>query len=142
MSNRNDSRRWVAPLCGALLAAVLAGCGGGGGGGGDTPPPATGGGSGGGGGTPPPPPGPTRPLNVTLQQGDYLEFFWSSSDIDFDQDTGGTANVDVVDLSRKQVVWEGIAEARLTDKMMKDPRTAISNVITEMFAQYPGRAGT
>jgi hypothetical protein len=52
----------------------------------------------------------------------------------------GTANVDVVDLSRKQVVWEGIAEARLTDKMMKDPRTAISNVITEMFLQFPGRA--
>lgn len=53
----------------------------------------------------------------------------------------GTANVDVVDLSKKQVVWEGIAEARLTDKMMKDPRTAISAVITEMFTQYPGRAG-
>lgn len=52
----------------------------------------------------------------------------------------GTANVDVVDLSKKQVVWEGIAEARLTDKMMKDPRTAISNVITEMFAQFPGRS--
>jgi hypothetical protein len=52
----------------------------------------------------------------------------------------GTANVDVVDLSKKQVVWEGIAEARLTDKMMKDPRTAISGVITEMFAQFPGRA--
>jgi len=53
----------------------------------------------------------------------------------------GTANVDVVDLSKKQVVWEGIAEARLTDKMMKDPRTAISNVIAEMYTQYPGRAG-
>jgi hypothetical protein len=53
----------------------------------------------------------------------------------------GTANVDVVDLSRKQVVWEGIAEARLTDKMMKDPRTAISSVIAEMFLQYPGKAG-
>ena len=52
----------------------------------------------------------------------------------------GTANVDVVDLSKKQVVWEGIAEARLTDKMMKDPRTAISGVITEMFLQFPGRA--
>lgn len=51
----------------------------------------------------------------------------------------GTANVDVVDLAKKQVVWEGIAEARLTDKMMKDPRTAISSVITEMFLQYPGR---
>lgn len=53
----------------------------------------------------------------------------------------GTANIDVVDLSRKQVVWEGIAEARLTKKMMEDPRTAISSVITEMFLQYPGRAG-
>lgn len=53
----------------------------------------------------------------------------------------GTANIDVVDLSRKQVVWEGIAEARLTDKIMKDPRTAIHNVIAEMFLQYPGRAG-
>ena len=53
----------------------------------------------------------------------------------------GTANIDVVDLSRKQVVWEGIAEARLTDKMMKDPRTAISSVIAQMFAEFPGRAG-
>lgn len=52
----------------------------------------------------------------------------------------GTANIDVVDLSRKQVVWEGIAEARLTSKMMKDPRTAINGVITEMFLQYPGKA--
>jgi uncharacterized protein DUF4136 len=52
----------------------------------------------------------------------------------------GTANIDVVDLSRKQVVWEGIAEGRLTDKIMKDPRTAISNVIAEMFLQYPGKA--
>ena len=52
----------------------------------------------------------------------------------------GTANVDVVDLSKKQVVWEGIAEARLTSKMMKDPRTAINGVITEMFLQFPGRA--
>ena len=52
----------------------------------------------------------------------------------------GTANVDVVDMAKKQLVWEGIAEARLTDKMMKDPRTAIAGVITEMFAQFPGRA--
>jgi len=54
----------------------------------------------------------------------------------------GTANVDVVDLSKKQVVWEGIAEARLTSKMMKDPRTAINAVITEMFLQFPGKAGS
>ncbi len=54
----------------------------------------------------------------------------------------GTANIDVVDLSRKQVVWEGVAEGRLTSKMMKDPRTAIGAIVTEMFLQYPGRAGS
>lgn len=54
----------------------------------------------------------------------------------------GTANVDVVDMAKKQLVWEGIAEARLTDKMMKDPRTAISNVIAEMFLQFSGRAAS
>lgn len=52
----------------------------------------------------------------------------------------GTANVDVVDLSKKQVLWEGIVEGRLTEKVMKDPRTAINNAITEMFTQFPGRA--
>ena len=52
----------------------------------------------------------------------------------------GTANIDVVDMSRKQLLWEGIAEAKLTKKMMADPRTAISNVIAEMFLQFPGRA--
>ena len=52
----------------------------------------------------------------------------------------GTANIDIVDLSKKQVVWEGIVEGRLTDKIMKDPRTAISNAIAEMFLQFPGKA--
>jgi Domain of unknown function (DUF4136) len=52
----------------------------------------------------------------------------------------GTANIDVVDMQRKQLVWEGIAEARITDKMMKDPRTAIGTVVAEMFTKFPGRA--
>jgi hypothetical protein len=53
----------------------------------------------------------------------------------------GTANVDVVDPQKKQVVWEGIAEGELTDEMMKDPRAAVSAVITDLFAKFPGRAG-
>jgi hypothetical protein len=30
----------------------------------------------------------------------------------------GTGNIDVVDAARKQLVWEGVAEARITDKML------------------------
>jgi hypothetical protein len=53
----------------------------------------------------------------------------------------GTANIDVVDAAKKQLVWEGIAEGKITDKMMKNPQATIDGVITEMFANYPVKAG-
>ena len=53
----------------------------------------------------------------------------------------GTCNIDVVDAHRRQLVWEGIAEGKLTDKIMKDPRGAVNLVVTEIFKQYPGNAG-
>ena len=52
----------------------------------------------------------------------------------------GTANIDVVDAKRKVVVWEGIAEQELTDQVMQNPQPSIDNVVTKMFAQFPGRA--
>ena len=53
----------------------------------------------------------------------------------------GTANIDVVDARKKQLLWEGIAEGKLTDKMMQDPRAAVNAVVTEIFKQFPGNAG-
>jgi len=53
----------------------------------------------------------------------------------------GTANIDVVDAAKKQLVWEGIAEGKITDKMMKNPQATIDTVITDMFANYPVKAG-
>jgi hypothetical protein len=54
----------------------------------------------------------------------------------------GTANIDIVDAQRMQLVWEGIAEGILTDETMKDPRKAIDKAVTEMFKRYPARAGS
>jgi hypothetical protein len=53
----------------------------------------------------------------------------------------GTVNVDVVDARRKQMIWEGIAQGRVRDEDMNNPREAISRVVTQLFARYPGRAG-
>jgi hypothetical protein len=53
----------------------------------------------------------------------------------------GTCNIDVVDAHRRQLVWEGIAEGKLSDKVMKDPRGAVNMVVTEIFKQYPGNVG-
>ena len=50
----------------------------------------------------------------------------------------GTANIDVVDARKRELVWEGVAEGKLTDKVMKDPRGAVNLVVTEIYKQFPG----
>lgn len=49
----------------------------------------------------------------------------------------GTANVDVVDAERGQLIWEGVAEGRLTQEVMDNPRQAISDVVAQLFSRYP-----
>jgi len=52
----------------------------------------------------------------------------------------GTANIDVVDAAKKQLVWEGVAEGKITDTMMKNPQATIDGVILDMFMNYPVKA--
>lgn len=52
----------------------------------------------------------------------------------------GTANVDIVDAARKQLVWEGIAEGRVTDESMNNPQATIDSVVQQLLAKFPGRA--
>lgn len=52
----------------------------------------------------------------------------------------GTANIDIVDAERNQLIWEGVAEGRLTQEVMENPQPAIESVVAELFSRYPGRA--
>ena len=51
----------------------------------------------------------------------------------------GTLNIDIVDAEKKQLVWEGIAEGRVSDESMENPKVTINAVVTELMRQYPGR---
>lgn len=73
------------------------------------------------------------------RHGLYMTPMYVGIEVDTVRYKVGTANVDVVDAGKKELIWEGIAEGRLSSKTMKDPRAAISSAITEMFAQFPGR---
>jgi hypothetical protein len=53
----------------------------------------------------------------------------------------GTANVDVVDAQKRQLIWEGIAQGRIHQKDMDHPDQAIQTVVTQLFTKFPGRAG-
>lgn len=51
----------------------------------------------------------------------------------------GTINVDIVDAEKKQLVWEGISEGRVSKEAMENPKVTINGVVTELMRQYPGR---
>lgn len=53
----------------------------------------------------------------------------------------GTANIDVVDAHKKQMIWEGVAQGVVSDEDMDHPKESIARVVTQLFARYPGRAG-
>jgi hypothetical protein len=51
----------------------------------------------------------------------------------------GTINVDIVDAAKKQLVWEGISEGRVSDEALANPKVTVNAVVTELMRQYPGR---
>lgn len=51
----------------------------------------------------------------------------------------GTINLDIVDAEKKQLIWEGVSEGRLTDENMNNPKATVNGVVTELLRQYPGR---
>lgn len=51
----------------------------------------------------------------------------------------GTVNVDIVDAEKKQLVWEGISEGRVSDEAMANPKVTVNAIVTDLMRQYPGR---
>jgi hypothetical protein len=51
----------------------------------------------------------------------------------------GTLNIDIVDAEKKQLVWEGVAEGRVSEDELQNPKVTINGVVTELMRQYPGR---
>jgi len=49
----------------------------------------------------------------------------------------GTLGIDLVDAKKRQLVWQGLAEARITKEMSGNPRAAIDKAVAEMFEKYP-----
>ena len=49
----------------------------------------------------------------------------------------GTLAIDLVDAAKKQLVWQGVAQARLTKTMLENPGETIDSVVADIFAKYP-----
>ena len=49
----------------------------------------------------------------------------------------GTLNIDVIDASRKQLVWEGVVTGTVTQTNLDNVQPAIDAAVTAAFAKYP-----
>lgn len=75
-------------------------------------------------------------------RGYYVVPYWRDR-TDVYQYTEGTINIDLVDVARNRLVWEGIAVGRVSrshDVAERDAR--IDGAIADIFAQYPYGAGS
>lgn len=52
----------------------------------------------------------------------------------------GTLAIDMVDSAKKQLVWQGVAQAKLTKTMLDNPGAAIGSVVADIFEKYPVKA--
>jgi len=53
----------------------------------------------------------------------------------------GTLTVDVVDAAKKALVWQGVAEGRISKEAQQNPGPAVDGVIAQIMAGFPPRAG-
>ena len=51
----------------------------------------------------------------------------------------GTINVDIVDAEKKQLIWEGVSEGRVTEEALANPKVTVNAVVTELMRKYPGK---
>ena len=53
------------------------------------------------------------------------------------QSTEGTVAIDIIDVKRNQLVWEGAAIGRVTEDTRENLQYVVPAVVNEIFAKYP-----
>ena len=86
-------------------------------------------------------PAPTYGGGYYGYRGGVYAGWYGGGDVETVHYKTGTANIDVVDARKRELVWEGVAEGKLTDKAMQDPRAAVNSVVSEIYKRFPGGAG-
>lgn len=71
------------------------------------------------------------------RRGYYSPFMHYQPEVETVHFKVGTVNIDVVDASAKQLIWEGIAEGTLTEKALQQPQQAIQQAVQHIFSRYP-----
>jgi hypothetical protein len=52
----------------------------------------------------------------------------------------GTLSIDIVDTQKRSLVWQGIAEGRVSKNLVDNPGAAVESAVREVFADFPSAA--
>ena len=69
--------------------------------------------------------------------GTWGGYSMSTSTNEVVQRTEGSLGIDVIDAARLQLVWEGAATARITEKMQQNRDQVIRDAVADIFAEFP-----
>jgi hypothetical protein len=61
----------------------------------------------------------------------------SHSIVEFEQISEGSLSVDVVARGSNMIVWEGVANKRLTQRTLNELGPALDNAVHQMFKRFP-----
>ncbi len=73
--------------------------------------------------------------------GTWGGYSMSASTTTVTQTTEGTVAIDLIDVRRKQLVWEAAATGRVTDKLRENLEGVANAAVADMFARYPVPSG-
>jgi len=76
-------------------------------------------------------------VSTMHRSGRYGGWGASMSTPTIEQTTQGALSIDMIDPSRNQMIWEGTATNRVTDRMRQNQEEAVHTFVTAILAQFP-----
>jgi hypothetical protein len=62
---------------------------------------------------------------------------WNGYDVTTIHYQEGTLNIDLIDARQKQLLWEGVAEGRITAEARKNLKATVESAVDNIFSHYP-----
>ncbi|MFO1510408.1 MAG: DUF4136 domain-containing protein [Steroidobacteraceae bacterium] len=81
------------------------------------------------------------PLGYYGYRRGFYDPWYGYNDVNVDQYTEGTLNIDIVDAAAKRLVWEAVAVGRMNEKAMDDIPAAARKVVPQMLEKFPLAGG-
>jgi hypothetical protein len=82
-------------------------------------------------------PEPYRPSKGGYGRGWGHSYYATSTSTTVQQYTEGTLMIDIYDVDQKKPIWHGTVTKRVTDKMMKNAKETINDIVISILATFP-----